>query len=230
MAFNVEHVRARLPGRAIVWFPSLDSTMEEAARLGVPGGVVVAGGQTAGQGRFGRRWHSEAGAGVYASLVLRPRAVAPSLTLALGLAAAEAIAKAAGLACDLRWPNDVLIGGRKCAGILVQVHGESLVAGIGINVNQTAFPDEIAPLATSLRLAGGRETAHEDLLIALLESVDRHVEILDVQGPGAVLDLFAAASSYARGRRVTVDLDGTPIQGTTDGLDQAGFLWLRAED
>lgn len=230
LAFDLDRVRARYPGRAVVWLPTTGSTMAEAARLATPGSVVAAGEQTAGQGRLGRRWHSEAGAGLYVSLVLRPRAVMPALTLALGLAAAEAITESAGLACDLRWPNDVLIGGRKCAGILVQVHGDSLVAGIGINVHHTAFPEEIAASATSLRLAGGGRTSREELLIALVGSVDRQVGILDLQGPGAVLDRFTAASSYARGRRVTVDLDGALLHGTTDGLDPAGFLWLRADD
>ena len=230
MAFDVERVRARYPGREIVWRASTASTMEDAARLTAPGSVVVAGAQTAGQGRFGRRWHSEPGAGLYVSILLRPRGVTPTLTLALGLAAAEAIAATAGVACDLRWPNDVLIGEKKCAGVLVQLGDAAAIAGIGVNVNQVAFPDDIATLATSLRIATGREQSREDLLIELLGAVDRHLDLIEYRGPGAVLDLFAGSSSYVRGRRVTVDMDGESVRGTADGLDPSGFLWLRCDD
>jgi len=230
MAFDVERVRARFPGREIVWRATTTSTMEDAAGLTAPGSVAVADEQTAGQGRFGRRWHSERASGLYVSVVLEPRGVTPALTLALGVAAGEAITAATGVACDLRWPNDVLIGGRKCAGILVQLHGDAAVAGIGINVNHSGFPAGIADLATSLRIATGREQSREQLLIELLDSVDRHLELLEYRGPGAVLDLFAAASSYVLGRRVAVDLGGEVLRGATDGLDPAGFLWLRCED
>lgn len=230
MAFDVERVRARYPGREILWRASTASTMLDAARLTAPGSVVAAGEQTAGQGRFGRRWHSELGAGLYVSILLRPRGVTPALTLALGLAAAEAIAAAAGVACDLRWPNDVLIGEKKCAGVLVQLGDAAAIAGIGVNVNQVVFPDDIATLATSLRIATGCEQSREDLLIELLGGVDRHLELIECRGPGAILDLFAGSSSYVRGRRVTVDMDGVRIRGTADGLDPSGFLWLRCDD
>lgn len=233
-AFDVARVRARFPDREIVWTLSTASTMQDAALLAsrgaAPGSAAGAEEQTAGLGRLGRMWHSQAGAGLYVSIVLRPRSVTPALTLALGLSAGEAMTAVSGLACDLRWPNDVLVGEKKCAGILVQIYGEAAIAGIGINVNQLSFPDEIAAQATSLRNAAGREQSREDLLIALLESVDRHVELLATQGPGAVFKLFARASSFVQGRRVTVDLDREVIQGITDGFDPSGFLWLRCDD
>ena len=131
-------------------FASLPSTMRKAIELaeaGCPSGtVVVADEQTAGQGRFGREWHSERGAGLYMSQVLRLKICPDSLplvTLALGLATAEAITNVASAAPDLRWPNDVLLNGRKCAGILVQLHDGVLIAGIGINVNHTSFPTSL---------------------------------------------------------------------------------------
>jgi BirA family biotin operon repressor/biotin-[acetyl-CoA-carboxylase] ligase len=229
VAFDVARIRAQFPDREIVWIASTASTMAEVPRL-APCGVVVADEQTAGQGRFGRRWHSPQGAGLYVSIALAPRGVTPALTLALGLAAAEAVTATAGLSCDLRWPNDVLVGGKKCGGVLVQLHEAAAIAGIGINVNQTAFPEELSSLATSLRLETGRDHSREDLLIALLHSVDRHVELLARQGSGAVLDLFASASSYVRGRRVAVDSGGEILRGSTDGLDPSGFLWLRLKD
>jgi BirA family biotin operon repressor/biotin-[acetyl-CoA-carboxylase] ligase len=229
MAFDIDRVRAQFPGREILWLASTASTMADAAKLAPPG-VVVADEQTAGQGRLGRRWDSPRGAGLYVSIALPPRGVTPALTLALGLAAAGAVTAAAGLACDLRWPNDVLLGGKKCGGVLVQLYEAAAIAGIGINVNQTAFSEELSSLATSLRLETGREHSREHLLVELLRSVDRHVELLARQGPAAVLELFAGASSYVRGRRVAVDSGGEILRGSTDGLDPSGFLWLRLED
>jgi BirA family biotin operon repressor/biotin-[acetyl-CoA-carboxylase] ligase len=223
--------------REIHRFASLPSTMLKAielARAGCPSGAaVVAEEQTAGQGRFGRSWHSEPGAGLYVSVVLRPKICPDSLplvTLALGLATAEALTNAAGVAPDLRWPNDVLLGGQKCAGILVQLHDGVLIAGIGINVNHTAFPAELAGIATSLRLVTGRKFDPDTLLFPLLSEIDQHMESLLKSGREPVLRAFSQASSYVRGRRVTVDQNGVEITGVTDGLDPQGFLMLRQDN
>lgn len=230
-------VRAQQPGRRIVWLESTGSTMAEALKLlreGCASGTVVgAEEQTAGKGRLGRNWHSQRGAGLYASLVLRTSLEGkdlPALTMALGLAAAESITATAGVRCDLRWPNDVLLQGRKCAGILTELHGKDVVAGIGINVNQSSFPAELAPAATSLRLASGRSQSREGLLARLLEAVDAYLELLTTHGPMPILALFSQASSYVHGRRVVVDQEGEALSGTTDGLDACGFLRLRLDD
>ena len=219
---DLNRLRAEFPGRTIVHYPKLDSTMRAAVGLET-GAVVLAGEQTDGQGRLGRSWHSEAGAGIYCSTVLKP---SPLLTLALGLAAAQAITQSSGVACDLRWPNDVMAGGKKVAGILVQIVDGAAIAGIGINVNQTAFPAELGAEATSLRMASGREIAPAELLIALLRAVDAFT----AEPPEAILRLFARASSYAAGRRVTVDLPDGAVSGTTAGLSPEGFLILRKDD
>jgi nicotinate-nucleotide pyrophosphorylase len=219
---DLDRLRAEFPGRTVVHYPKLDSTMRAAAGLET-GAVVLADEQTAGQGRHGRSWHSEAGAGIYCSMVLKPT---PVLTLALGLAAAEAIAQSSGVACDLRWPNDVMAGDRKVAGILVQLVDGAAIAGIGINVNQTSFPAHLAEEATSLRMASGREVAPAGLLIALLRAVDAFT----AEPPEAILRLFARASSYAAGRRVTVELPDGAVAGTTAGLTSEGFLILRKDD
>ena len=131
-----------LPGRIVRWFPSIDSTMTIAAQLaqeGCPSGTVVgADQQTAGTGRQGRSWHSAPGAGLYVSIVLRldlGKESIPLLMLALGIATQQAIAEVSGLAPDLRWPNDVLLQGKKCAGILANMEGDAIIAGIGINVS-----------------------------------------------------------------------------------------------
>jgi BirA family biotin operon repressor/biotin-[acetyl-CoA-carboxylase] ligase len=211
--------------RRFEWFESVDSTMTVAAKLAregcAHGTVVGADQQTAGVGRHGHSWHSPKGTGLYISIVLRfPRPV-PLVMLALGLAAREAIAEATGLAPDLRWPNDVLIDGRKCAGIIAQLDGDAVVAGIGINVGQTEFPPEFE--ATSIQLAGSSAT-REDILERLLQAIDRYC----AETPEAILRMFEASSSYARGRRVRVEQ--TAIEGVTTGLDASGFLIVRQDD
>ncbi len=213
---DIASVRRRLPGREIEYFATLDSTMREAAGR-AEGCVVIAEEQTAGMGRHGHEWHSEAGSGLYVAIVLTPGP--PALTLALGLAVGEAIARAADLECDLRWPNDVMLGGRKVAGILVQ----GAVVGIGINANHAAFPPELAEEATSLRLASGREHSREDLLVELIPAVEAFCRMLRAGGVGRILELFARRSTYAAGKRVVVD----GFEGVTAGLDPSGFLRVR---
>ena len=228
MPLNTAVVHSHLPNRNLRYFDSIDTTMREAAGCPI-GTVVIAEEQTAGQGRHGHRWHSEKGLGLYLSVVL-PREPAPTLTMALGLATAEAITTTTGVPCDLRWPNDVMIGHRKVSGILAQLVESAAIAGIGINVNQTRFPDELAEEATSLRIESGQEQSREELLIALLPAVDRYVERLIDDGPSAILDLFSLRSSYASGKRVTVRQGGAVLQGTTAGLNDAGFLVVRMDD
>ncbi len=237
MTFDVEWVRARAPGHNIVWLDSTSSTMAEASRLaaaGCPSGSVVgAEEQTAGEGRHGRRWHSAREAGLYASIVLRLGLAAdalPVMTLALGLATAEAITSLADLTCDLRWPNDVLVDGKKCAGILTRLEDGAVIAGLGVNVNHERLPEEIASAATSLRMASGKAVRRERLLLRLLASIDTHLELLAARGNAPILDLFTQGSSYARGRRVVAHLGQKTLVGVTDGLTPQGYLALSTAD
>lgn len=214
----------------------------EAAQAGARVGVWVADEQTAGRGRGGHGWHSTAGDGLYVSALVAPAlpmTMALWLSLATGLAARAAIAAVAGVTADIRWPNDLLLDQRKCGGILVEtaVEGEMLryaVIGIGINVNHAAFPVELESLATSLRLAGGEEVSREMLLVALLRSLDEQIALLMQEWSGRVegaglLERFAAASSWVRGKRVRVEENGG-YTGVTDGLDGRGFLTVAGED
>ena len=234
MPLAIELIREQRPRNSIHYFPVTGSTMTEAARLaaeGAPGGtVVVADEQTAGIGRLGRHWLSSAEAGIYCSILLRipvSNRELPVVTLALGLATAEAIERKTALSCDLRWPNDVLVNERKTAGILAQLHDACIVAGIGINVNQDHLPDDLRTPATSLRKALGHEMPREPLLISLLECVDEFCGLLIEQGSGAVLKAFSKASSYALHRRVVYETDRGPQKGVTLGLDDNGFLRVR---
>jgi BirA family biotin operon repressor/biotin-[acetyl-CoA-carboxylase] ligase len=219
---DIERLRREFPARRIHHYPAIDSTMRAAVGL-APGSVVLAGQQTDGQGRRGRRWHSEPGSGIYCSIVLKP---APALTLALGLATADAIARSTGMVCDLRWPNDVMLAGKKVAGILVQVADGNAIAGIGINVNHISFPPELASEATSLRIHTGAPVSSTDILLHLLPAIDTFVEL----DQDTILRLFTRASTYAAGRRVTVAQPDGIIEGTTAGLDPAGFLIVRKDD
>jgi BirA family biotin operon repressor/biotin-[acetyl-CoA-carboxylase] ligase len=232
-----EWLRSQLPERRIEWHNTIGSTMTEASRLasmGAASGTVVgAEEQTAGRGRHGRSWHSEPGSGLYVSIILRRRfnpATLPVVTLALGLAVREAILSATDLACDLRWPNDVLIESKKCAGILTQLESSAIIAGIGINVNHSMFPLELTNIATSLRIASSRVHSREQLLLQLLASVDQYCDLLEKHGRGPVIEMFARTSSYVSGRRVCVDQDGSLLRGTTAGLNDSGFLILRGDD
>jgi BirA family biotin operon repressor/biotin-[acetyl-CoA-carboxylase] ligase len=216
LSFNVDSVRARLPGRRIDWFDSLDSTMNEARRDLQPGRIVGAEEQTAGMGRHGREWISEPGAGLYVSVVLDAKPI-PVVMLALGLATRHAIGCG-----DIRWPNDVLVNGKKCAGVLAQLEGDTIITGIGINVSQTEFPDDLETPATSLLLEGVT-ISREDLLVALVECVDRYTRLSSDE----ILRRFTNASSYVFGKRVRVEAG---LEGTTCGLDPAGFLRLREDN
>jgi len=169
---------------------------------------------------------------LYFTIVLRLSITAdslPAITLALGLATASAISETAGLACDLRWPNDVLIAGRKCAGILVQLQDAAVIAGIGINVNHESFPEELGRVATSLRMASGRAQSREALLIQLLAAIDLHCGLLIERGRETILRMFSQASSFVLGRRVAVEQGGALLHGVTAGLDPSGFLILRED-
>ena len=221
----------------------------EAGQAGVRDGVWVADEQTAGRGRGGHAWHSAAGEGLYVSALVAPRvsvARAMWISLATGLAARGAIAEASGLEVDLRWPNDLLLRGRKCGGILVEsamaagAPGDGgggmryAVIGVGLNVRHESFPEELRDVATSLRMEAGREVDREDVLIGLLRGLDRELARLDVEQAGAaeaagLLERFAAASTWVRGKRVKVgETDG--YTGVTAGLSPEGFLLVDAAD
>lgn len=219
----------------IVRLRSTESTMKDAALLaarGEPHGtVVVAEEQTAGIGRHGRSWHSEAGGGLYLSIILRlplPPDALPVLTMALGLAVQRAVEDACGVFCDLRWPNDLMLNEKKLAGIMVQsADGGALIAGIGINVNQTAFPDELRSIATSLRIETGWEHTKEALLDLVVSESLKYSARLVSRGKREILQEFETRSSYAKGKVVCVDTGGRTFSGTTAGLDQNGFLCVR---
>ncbi len=211
----------------------------ELGHRGAPHGtVVIAEEQTAGRGRMrGRNWHSEKASGIYVSVLLRPEIPpvgAAMLTLVAGLAAHDAVEQQTGVVPDIRWPNDLLLGGRKFAGILTEMHAvpdriEFVVIGIGMNVNHECFPGELASLATSLRIETGRTQSRIELLVRLLLELERYYNRFMTEGPGVIVERFQRASSYARGKRVEVETATETFTGTTEGLDPTGLLRVRRE-
>jgi BirA family biotin operon repressor/biotin-[acetyl-CoA-carboxylase] ligase len=235
MPLDIDMLRMLRPRNQFFYFKTTGSTMTEAARLatsGAPHGtVVLADEQTAGVGRLGRSWVSQAELGIYCSLLLRLPIQAASLPIAsllLGLATAEAIQKCTSVACDLRWPNDVLIDERKVAGILTHLVDHCIVAGIGINVNHHSLSADLRTPATSLLIeSGGTMLSREPIIVSLLESVDSFCSMLETEGPESVLRTFTSTSSYAINRRVIIEENGS--KGVTAGLDENGFLLVRSD-
>lgn len=213
----------------IVRLHSTTSTMRDAATLakeGKPHGTaVVADIQTAGIGRQGHSWHSEDQGGLYLSIILRVANTAtPILTMALGLAVQRAVNDLAQVATDLRWPNDVMLSERKLAGILVQAAEGALIAGIGLNVNQSKFPDDLAAIATSLRIETGREHPKDELAERIVAESLRYSTLLAEKGNHEILKRFEECSTWPRGKAVEVD---GKIRGVTAGLDNNGFLLVQ---
>jgi BirA family biotin operon repressor/biotin-[acetyl-CoA-carboxylase] ligase len=202
------------------------------------GTVVVAEEQTAGRGRLGRTWYSEKSSGIYGSVILRPPfspSAAPILTLMAGVATQRALSSVTGLDVDIRWPNDLLVNGKKVCGILTEMNAElgrlhAVVLGIGINVNHGEMPAELKPFATSLRIESQRIWSRVQIFIALLKELERYYHVLLQKGSAAIAEQWAAASTYAQGKRIRILSAGGESVATTVGVDPSGALRVRYDD
>ena len=216
------------------------STNDLAARLAEQGAaegcVVVADAQSAGRGRQGRSWSSPDGAGLYVSAVLRPRSdVAPLVTIAAGVAIAEAIQSATGLDPTLKWPNDLFVGSRKLAGILAEAGSSStgvqhVVLGFGINVLPAAFPPDVASRATSLEGELGRLVDRGHLLHACLDRLASRYQDLHQGRITIVLDAWRARAAPLLRRRVEWETGETRASGIAESIDDTGALLIRTDD
>jgi BirA family biotin operon repressor/biotin-[acetyl-CoA-carboxylase] ligase len=251
MSFDVNEVEFRLAGTEfaghVKHLPVVTSTNTlalEAAQAGARTGVWVADEQIAGRGRGGHGWHSITGDGLYVSVLLTPKlplTMALWISLATGLAAKQAIREVAGLETDIRWPNDLLLNGKKCGGILVetsiapaaQMNDAAMlryaVIGIGINLNHASFPEEISQIATSLSIEGGNNIRREEILASLLRALAEELRLLTIESGKGLLDRMQAASTWIQGKHVRVDENGG-YTGVTAGLDARGFLRVEADD
>jgi BirA family biotin operon repressor/biotin-[acetyl-CoA-carboxylase] ligase len=217
---------------------STNTAATEAGSAGASeGSVFLAEQQTAGRGRRANQWHSERSTGIYCSVLLRP-ALPPSdvlvITLAAGLAVHSVVQEIdSRVLPDLKWPNDVLINGKKFCGILTEMNAEVtrvryIVVGLGINVNQSSFPPDLQAIATSLRLATGTEWSRVELCTALLKSLDREYRglLVNPEATPSILRRFQARSSSVRGHHVEIK-ENADLEGVTEGLDSRGFLQVR---
>ena len=237
-----QQLKGSLFGKRIHHFFKTDSTNRVALELGhagePEGAVVLAEEQTAGRGRAGRKWQSERAAGIYVTLLLRPRLApvqASLLTMMTGLSAHAAIQAQTGLAVDIKWPNDLLIHGKKVGGILTEMHAEPsqirfVIVGLGLNVNQEKFPGELGSIATSLRAETGKQQSRLELLVRLLREFESDYNRFLREGPASVTRRFEAVSSYANGKRVRVTNGAESFAGTTAGLGPEGLLKVERED
>ena len=224
----------------ILRYESLPSTNNEVARLAAQGAeeglAVVADEQTAGRGRMQRTWVSPEGAGLYFSILLRPEIPMdrwPLVTFMAAVAVAEALQESCSLACDIKWPNDLLAGERKICGILAEVidtdSHKAIVLGIGINLTSQAFPEELAGRAISVGEATGRRPDREAILKELVQALARwYVVLHDEEGPGRMLASWASRSSYADGKFVKVMNGDEAVMGVTRGLEPDGALRLES--
>ncbi|HKT46650.1 MAG TPA: biotin--[acetyl-CoA-carboxylase] ligase [Candidatus Acidoferrales bacterium] len=231
-----KRLRGSLFGKRIHHFFKIDSTNRVAMELGhagePEGAIVLAEEQTAGRGRAGRSWHSERAAGIYVTLLLRPKLApvqAPLLTMMAGISAHSAISAGTGVTSDVKWPNDLMVNGKKLGGILTEMYAEPaqvrfIVVGIGINVNQQQFPGELAETATSLRRETGRSISRLELLAKLLLEFESDYNRFLAEGPASVVRRFEKISSYASGKRVRVSNGQEQFYGVTAGLAPEGLL------
>lgn len=228
--------------RTIVCLEAIDSTnrvaLELAGQGGTAGTVVKANTQTVGRGRLGKSWASPPGTGLYFSLILRPRlelAALPQLTLAAGLGAAEAIEAVTGLRVLLKWPNDLLLDGKKIGGILCETGPLQqgcepvVIVGVGLNVStpMAAFPADLRARATSLLVHSGRVFPEDELLTAMLAGIEAEAGRLEKDGLAAVLADWRQRDATLGQELTWVSTAGTLVHGMSLGVDDEGRLRIR---
>jgi BirA family biotin operon repressor/biotin-[acetyl-CoA-carboxylase] ligase len=230
-----------MPVGAIVHrFETVPSTNDAARALALQGAVhgtaVLAREQTRGRGTKGRVWHSPAGLGLYSSFILRgpgggPLPLPHLVPLAAGLAASDAVLETSGVECGLKWPNDIVHGGKKLGGILSEgvsggAGGDFAVVGIGLNVGHGTgdFPEDIRAASTSVRLAGGRDVTVEALWAALCGALDRWYNVLARGDKAKVVRTFESRPAFPKGAAVRIETAEGTFEAEYRGLDAEGRL------
>lgn len=224
-------------GQDIVYFKEIDSTNRYAKKLAAEGAahgtMVLADTQTAGRGRRGHSWISPAGSSISMTLILRPEvppAQVAKISLLTALATANAIRRVTGLDARIKWPNDIVAEGRKVCGMLMEMDATpervaSVVAGVGINVHQTQFPEEIAHSASSLDLLAGRRISRSVIVRAFLQEYERVWAL----GDEAMMRAYRERSATIGQRVQVIGLNGT-YTGTAEGVTDSGSLLVRADE
>ncbi len=235
-------LKTQWAGKRIVYFDETDSTNNQAKVFGekgdVHGTLFVADKQTAGKGRRGRGWDSPPGESIYMTLLLRPEISperAPMLTLVMGLSVAEAIREAAGIETKIKWPNDIVVDKKKVCGILTEMTTEMMyvnyvVIGVGINVNQQGFPDEIAKMATSLYKKTGKVYRRSELIAAVLERFEKNYDTFLRTGDLSGIQEAYDAALVNCGQEVKVLEPGHEYEAVAEGINENGELMVRLPD
>ena len=241
-----EEVASRLQtermGRQIRYFSRIDSTNQYAKRIaeeGAPDGIlIIADEQTAGKGRSGRTWVTPPAEAIAFTLLLRPK-LSPDrismVTLVMGLAVTNAVNSLYGVSAGIKWPNDVVIKGRKLCGILTEMSAEVrqvnyIVIGVGINANLTSFPEEIREIATSLKLELGRDINRAELIARVMAEFERLYAEFEAQGDlGAVMQEYNELCLNAGSKVRVLDPNGE-YTGTSRGINSMGELLVETED
>ena len=232
----------RWAGKTVKYFETVDSTNDRAKKLadeGAPNGLlVVADCQEGGKGRRGRAWSSPKGEMIAMTLLIRPHMrpeKASMVTLVMGLAAARACRRAAGISVQIKWPNDIVVNGKKLCGILTEMGAELneihyLVIGTGINVNIKAFPEELTEKATSLYLETGKDISRAQLIQYCMEEFEECYEVfMRTQDMSGLIEEYNSLL-VNRGREVCVLEPGCEYRGIAKGINQDGELLIETED
>lgn len=238
---ELEQLETAWAGKTCLCFDSMESTQNYGKELGkkepVHGTLILAEEQTAGRGRRGRSWQSEKGANIAMSLCLEPKLRtehAAGLTLVMALAVAEGIKKVTGREPQIKWPNDIVLSGRKICGILTEMcfkdGGYIVVIGVGINVNNTGFPEDIKGTASSLKLETGAETSREALIASVMECFEKYYEIYEQTEDLTLLKEQYESMLANKNREVNVLDPKEPYKGTAKGINSAGNLIVVCED
>jgi BirA family biotin operon repressor/biotin-[acetyl-CoA-carboxylase] ligase len=227
-------LKTKYLGHELHYYTAIDSTQNACAHVGLhgaaEGAVVVSETQEAGRGRMGRSWVSSLG-GIYFSLLLRPVFLpvfdAPKVTMLISLAVRNAILKATGIDCAVKWPNDIYLGGKKLAGILCEINAEVdkinfVVVGVGINVNSRDLP----PVATSLFLHNKEKIKRKELFVTILSEIENYYEAVRKDGFKAILEGWQKCCPML-GKEVEVKTAARVVKGKAVTIDEYGRLVVK---
>ena len=238
MGIDIEvGLHTKIIGSEVVSFDSVPSTIDAASELARKGAregtVVVAEAQSGGRGRLGRKWSSPGGVGIWTSIILRPAIPprdAPKLTLLAAVTVATTLREEYEIAAEIKWPNDVVVAGRKICGALTELVAEQdavryVITSFGLNVNQTRskFPAEVRDIATSIRIESGRKLDRPEVFRRVLREFDRQYLDFSESDGGEILDRWRRLSGTL-GKRVTVQLHNGRVEGIAKDVENDGSL------
>jgi BirA family biotin operon repressor/biotin-[acetyl-CoA-carboxylase] ligase len=243
-AANIQkHLMTKRYGQHIHYYETCPSTQpiaHEAEQNGaLDGTVIVAEKQTAGRGRMARPWSSVAGKGIWMSIIIRPTLTpqqAPQMTLVAAVAVTRAVEELTGIEANIKWPNDVLIDGKKITGILTELQTDpdqvtAVILGIGVNVNQDLedFPEELQSIVTSLKLVTGKTVDRAQLIAKIFSYLELYTEMYEKHGFGPIKILWEGYSNTI-GKRIRAVMLNETITGTAIGISDEGVLQLKLDD